>query len=97
MTLFDLFGVNEVSKSIINKFYEIRTGEGKSLILGIASCIFALLGYRVNTVSYSEYLSDRDYKDFERLFIDLDVNKFIKYGTIINLTKDLINSKGNIP
>ncbi len=51
-----------------NQLMQIRTGEGKSMILGAAAVVFALLGFRVRTVCYSEYLSDRDFRLFEDVF-----------------------------
>jgi hypothetical protein len=48
------------NNSIENQLMQIRTGEGKSMILGAASVMFALLGFRVRTVCYSEFLSERD-------------------------------------
>ena len=37
---------------------QIRTGQGKSIILGACSMLLALLGFSVSSVCYSEYLSD---------------------------------------
>lgn len=47
---------------------QIKTGEGKSIILGAMSILFALMGHKVDCVSYSEYLSKRDYEDFQSMF-----------------------------
>ena len=60
---------------------QILTGEGKSLILGILSTIYALLGFNVDVVCYSNYLSKRDEKAFEFLFKALEVEDKIHYGT----------------
>jgi hypothetical protein len=51
-----------------NHLVEIKTGEGKSITLGLTSIILAGMGYGVDCVCYSEYLSSRDYKDFEMIF-----------------------------
>ena len=44
-----------------NKLIELPTGEGKSIILGILAAFFAFIGYEVDVVCYSPYLSQRDY------------------------------------
>jgi hypothetical protein len=36
---------------------QIKTGEGKSVILGAMSILLALMDYKVDCVSYSAYLS----------------------------------------
>lgn len=41
------------------------TGEGKSVALGATSTLLAILGYNVNVVCYSSYLSNRDRNDFK--------------------------------
>ncbi len=57
-------GVNKLQ----NHFMEIKTGEGKSLILGAMSTLLALMGHEVSCVCYSEYLSKRDYESFKDIF-----------------------------
>ncbi len=49
---------------IFDNLAQIKTGEGKSYILGIITSIFALWGFNVSCASFSEYLSNRDYKSF---------------------------------
>ena len=70
---------------------EIKTGEGKSITLGVCAIIFALMGYHVDVVSYSNILSKRDREEFSDLFDKFDVQSFIKYGTIESLCEDNIN------
>jgi hypothetical protein len=36
---------------------QVRTGEGKSAVLGVSSAVFALYKCRVSVACYSEYLS----------------------------------------
>lgn len=60
---------------------EIKSGEGKSIILGIMALLLSLLGYEVYCVCYSEYLSRRDFEDFKEMFKAFDVINKIKYGT----------------
>ena len=50
------------------KLLQLLTGEGKSIILGILSSLFGFLGYNVDVVCYSPYLSNRDEKAFIPLF-----------------------------
>ncbi len=48
-----------------NHAAQILTGEGKSVTLAGLAIIFAILGYEVHCVCYSNYLSKRDYQAFE--------------------------------
>lgn len=50
---------------------QIKTGEGKSVILASMSILLALMGHKVDCVCYSSYLSQRDYEDFEPIFREL--------------------------
>jgi len=43
-----------------NRLAEVKTGEGKSILLAGLSIYFALLGYEVDCACYSEILSKRD-------------------------------------
>lgn len=52
-------------KNLPNHLMQIKTGQGKSIILGALSIILGLLGYKVYCVCYSPYLSERDYKSFK--------------------------------
>ena len=58
--------------------------------------MFALLGYNVSVVCYSQYLSKRDEDDFKELFCELKVEKKIFYGTIISLSEIYINNEGDL-
>ena len=75
---------------------EVGTGEGKSVTLGVVSALLAQVGFEVYCVCYSQYLSDRDYKNFNRLFDKLNVSEFIHYGTIKKICEDYVNRNGNI-
>jgi hypothetical protein len=57
-----------IKTNLRNHLVEIKTGEGKSITLGLTSIILAGMGYGVDCVCYSEYLSSRDYNDFEKIF-----------------------------
>lgn len=51
-----------------DQLIQIKTGQGKSIILGMASSMFALLGHATDVVCYSPYLSKRDEGAFMDIF-----------------------------
>jgi len=75
---------------------EIKTGEGKSVILAVTAIILALLGFEVSCACYSEYLSDRDFQSFFGLFDAFEVKQQINYGTFHKLLENFINREGDI-
>jgi hypothetical protein len=79
-----------------NQLVEILTGEGKSVVLGICATYFALCGFVVHSICYSQYLSERDYNNFEKLFDTFGVKEQITYSTISNMCEIIINNKGNV-
>jgi SecA DEAD-like domain len=68
---------------------ELKTGEGKSIVLGVTATILALMGGDVDCVCYSSYLSQRDYTDFEDLFKHFGVASYVTYGSIDSLCRTL--------
>eukprot|EP01041_Mallomonas_annulata_P005336 gene5336-10674_t len=56
---------------------EMETSEGKSILLGGLSCLWAIFGYKVSCASYSAYLSKQDYYAFKELFELFEVNQNI--------------------
>jgi energy-coupling factor transporter ATP-binding protein EcfA2 len=88
-------GVND-SSSLKSQLLQIRTGEGKSMILGAAAAIFGLLGFRIRCVCYSEYLSNRDYELFREVFQYFDLIGSVKYCKITTLSEETTAAKGNI-
>ena len=74
---------NDVALS--NHMVQIKTGEGKSITLGVTSATLALLGADVYCGCYSQHLSKRDEADFKNLFCELDVENNINYGTLEEL------------
>lgn len=56
---------SSANKEINNNLIQIGTGEGKSIILAVVSCLLALVGFDVSCACYSEYLSKRDSKNFD--------------------------------
>eukprot|EP00485_Elphidium_margaritaceum_P023650 CAMPEP_0202721390 /NCGR_PEP_ID=MMETSP1385-20130828/148496_1 /ASSEMBLY_ACC=CAM_ASM_000861 /TAXON_ID=933848 /ORGANISM="Elphidium margaritaceum" /LENGTH=239 /DNA_ID=CAMNT_0049385595 /DNA_START=51 /DNA_END=766 /DNA_ORIENTATION=- len=66
-------GLRTQSGTLMPSLVEIGTGEGKSLTFAVAACVQALLGFSVRCVCYSQYLSKRDYQEYEPLFNDFGV------------------------
>lgn len=75
---------------------EIKSGEGKSLIFGIMSLLIALMGNRVYVVSYSNYLTNRDYDEFKDLFEAFNVTNLLSYSTFSKISEKFINENGDI-
>ena len=69
-----------LNNQLQNNLVQVGTGEGKSLILAIATCVLVLLGAEVSCVCYSEYLSTRDYDSFKPIYDALDMTQSIHYG-----------------
>ena len=76
-----------------NRLAEVKTGEGKSIVLAGLSIYFALLGYDVDCCCYSEALSKRDELAFSNLFRLCGVDKKIKYGIFDHVIRNLLNKK----
>ncbi len=70
---------------------QVSTGEGKSVILGILSAFLALVGFTVYEACYYLYLSKRDHKDFENLFINLKVDKKIRYNVFLEICQSILD------
>jgi hypothetical protein len=70
-----------------NQLLELKTGEGKSIVLGVVATILATWGYEVDVVCYSAHLSDRDERAFHSMFSCFGVDRWIWYGTIIDLAE----------
>ncbi|GAM16947.1 hypothetical protein SAMD00019534_001220 [Acytostelium subglobosum LB1] len=85
-----------MSSPFINHLIEIKTGEGKSVTLAILSLLIALLGFDVKCVSYSSYLSNRDYNDFMDVFVLFGCQDNISYSTIGQLCEVLIKENGDV-
>jgi len=96
LTVLRLLGVDSDDKGLRSHLMQIRTGEGKSMILGMLSVIFALFGFKVRCVCYSEYLSTRDYKLFEELFDGFKVKPLVTYSKITAFSEDQVDAQGNI-
>ena len=86
-------GAKNTSK---NHLIQLKTGEGKSVILALTASLLALFGFDVNVACYSRYLSERDKKDFENLFKFLGIEDKIRYGTFNSLCEAILNKKVNV-
>jgi hypothetical protein len=75
---------------------QIRTGEGKSIVLGACSVVLGMLGFSVRCVCYSEYLSCRDHELFKDLFDAFQVGNSVHYSTITDYTEHTLQEKGDI-
>ena len=91
-----MLGYDNSQNVLISHLSQVRTGEGKSVILGTCSIVLALLGFRVSCTCYSEYLSERDCADFMKLFQAFKVQNRIDYSTITRFSEKKVLSKGNL-
>jgi len=97
MTILCMLGCSSPSCNSLNsQLMQIRTGEGKSMILGATSVVIGLLGFRVRCVCYSEYLSKRDYELFKDVFDRFHLLDVIKYSKITKFSEDTTAAKGDI-
>ncbi|KAL7556250.1 hypothetical protein ACA910_003259 [Epithemia clementina (nom. ined.)] len=97
LTLLCMFGCgSSKTDTLESQLMQIRTGEGKSMILGAAALVLGLLGFRVRCVCYSKYLSDRDYNLFKEVFEAFHLTELVKYSMITALSEDTTARKGNI-
>lgn len=96
ISILRLLGVGSSSpRSLQNHLAQLRTGEGKSVVLAVVSTVLALLGHEVHCVCYSEYLSSRDYGSFAFLFEAFQVKSYITYGTFNQLCEKFLNEQGS--
>jgi hypothetical protein len=56
------------SESLVDQLSQVKTGEGKSISLGMLATMFALFDFSVQVVSFSKYLAERDESAFKGLF-----------------------------
>ncbi len=59
MTLLEIFKIEEKGKSR-GKLLEVKTGEGKSIIISSVAIILGLCGYKVDIITTSMVLAKRD-------------------------------------
>ena len=75
---------------------QVRTGEGKSIIMAVTAIVLALAGFDVSCACYSSFLSNRDRVKFEEIFTSLYVDKHIDYGNFGQLCERFLNDQGDI-
>jgi hypothetical protein len=96
VAIFCLLGVDTGGVGLERSLIQVRTGEGKSAVLGVSSSVFALFKCRVSVACYSEYLSQRDGDNIAFLFNTLGVLDDVKYMTLTKVCEYEINKKVNI-
>ena len=96
IAIFRMLSIGGKNEELTNNLVEVRTGEGKSIVLGVTACILSLLGFDVHCASYSEYLSHRDHSTLRSLFDSLDILNHIRYNTFNKLCEDIINENCDI-
>ncbi|CAF3676046.1 unnamed protein product [Rotaria sp. Silwood1] len=100
IAIFRILGIgyesSEANKNLINNLAQIGTGEGKSVVMAITACVFALCGVDVNCSCYSEVLSRRDKESFAPIFTALGIDERIEYGTFNKLCENLLNEQCNV-
>eukprot|EP00475_Leptophrys_vorax_P031010 TRINITY_DN4682_c0_g1_i4.p1 TRINITY_DN4682_c0_g1~~TRINITY_DN4682_c0_g1_i4.p1 ORF type:complete len:1758 (-),score=418.12 TRINITY_DN4682_c0_g1_i4:53-4783(-) len=89
-------GYQSFSGDLMSSMHEVKTGEGKSLILGVTSAVLALLGFEVCVACYSKFLSERDYSDFKRVFEAVGVSHLIFYGTFQEVCERILNENVHV-
>lgn len=89
-------GAGEGKPLIVNNLVQILTGEGKSITLATVAIAFAIVGFNARIACYSEYLSERDCEDFQKLFEVLNVTGKIWYNTFNSLCEEQLNRDGDI-
>jgi predicted transcriptional regulator len=87
---------SDLLTKIKNHVVQIGTGEGKSVTVAVSAILLALLGFEVDVVCYSEYLTDRDKQSFEHMFDAFRLKKLISYGTFDVISNKFINRRGDV-
>jgi len=96
VAIFCLLGIDCGGVGLERSLIQVRTGEGKSAVLGVASSLLALYKCHVSVACYSEYLSQRDGENIAFLFNALGVTNDINYMTLTNACEYEINKTVNI-
>eukprot|EP00935_MAST-01C_sp_MAST-1C-sp1_P000725 g725.t1 len=75
---------------------QVKTGQGKSVILGTLATVLCLCDFHVDCVCYSQHLSSRDAQDFGPVFKQFGVQDMVSYSTFRQLANKLINEDGEV-
>ncbi|CAF4189290.1 unnamed protein product, partial [Rotaria sordida] len=79
-----------------NHLAEILTGQGKSWALALLAGYFSLNGYQVTVACYSDYLSQRDEKDFRKNLDAFQFENKVEYKTFEAMCTDLSSLKNKV-
>ena len=90
-SLFGSIVRENVSYTIGSHIAQIKTGEGKSVVLAGLACVIVFLGFDVDIVCYSQYLSNRDNEVFKYVFSDFRISDRVNYGTFKSLSAKLLD------
>lgn len=96
VAIFALLGMDSTREGLERSLVQVRTGEGKSAVLGVTASVFALFQCRVYCACYSEYLSQRDGASMEFLFKALGILEDVKYMTLSQVCEYEVNKQVNI-
>jgi len=97
IAIFEIFCLHTRKSELLkNNLAQVGTGEGKSIILGLVSILFALFGYEVSVACYSFNLSKRDYDSFKELFDFFGVANYIHYGNFNYIMEKILNKNVNL-
>jgi hypothetical protein len=75
---------------------QLKTGQGKSVVLGVLATVLAVSGFHIDCVCYSAYLCERDALDFATVFQIFEVQEMVTYGTFQQLSEKLVNERGDV-
>ena len=75
---------------------QVKTGQGKSVLLGVLATLLAVKDFDVDCVCYSKYLSSRDEASFAAVFDAFKVRDRVNYDTFNGLAEASINAKGDV-
>lgn len=98
LAIYRILGLDGEDKTPVSHLVNLKTGEGKGIVLGVLAIVFAKLGNMVDCVCYSDLLSARDYAAFQHLFKATKVDHLIRYGTVDDLFERRITERagGNV-
>ena len=69
---------------------------GKSVTLAVIAMLLSSLGFRVDVVCYSDYLSDFDFEAFQHMFMRFGLTNLIRYSSINKVCEIYLNNPRSI-
>ena len=97
LSIFVLLGLDTGKDlSVSGHLIQVKTGQGKSVLLGVLATLLAIRGWDVDCVCYSSYLSARDAQSFASVFRAFSVHDQVQYGTFNGLAEKSINANGDV-